>query len=337
MINVIVAVASNGVIGGGNQLLWHISEDLKHFKEITFGCPVIMGRKTYESLGRPLPGRENVVITRSEDLEIEGCRIVHSLEEALALYAPDRELFIIGGAQIYAEAMPLAQRFYLTRVEHDYEGDTLYPDWDVREWDLVSSERFERGAKYEWPFVFEEYRRCASASSEKLTYITPAKLADIPLLREIAIPSFTDTYKDILPEGQNEYMLDLMYSEASLREQFAEGYRYFILYSDSQAVGYLSLQRREEEDGRPMVYLDKVYLLPSVQGRGLGRELFEFAFAESRRMCDGGCRMELSVNRFNAKAMAFYTKMGLTIRSSIYLKLGDSDFYRDDHFMSIEL
>ena len=115
MISIIVAVAENGVIGDKNALLWHISEDLKHFKSVTTGHPVIMGRKTFESLGRPLPNRTNVVITRRQ-LEIPGCRVVHSLEEAVRLFPEDEEVFVIGGAQIYAEALPLARRFYLTRV-----------------------------------------------------------------------------------------------------------------------------------------------------------------------------------------------------------------------------
>ena len=114
MVSIIVAVAENGVIGDKNTLLWHISEDLKHFKAVTTGHPVIMGRKTYESLGRPLPNRTNVVITRQQ-VEIPGCRVVHSLGEAVALFPGDDEVFVIGGAQIYAQALPLADRFYLTR------------------------------------------------------------------------------------------------------------------------------------------------------------------------------------------------------------------------------
>ena len=101
MVSIIVAVAENGVIGDKNTLLWHISEDLKHFKAVTTGHPVIMGRKTYESLGRPLPNRTNVVITRQQ-VEIPGCRVVHSLGEAVALFPGDDEVFVIGGAQIYA-------------------------------------------------------------------------------------------------------------------------------------------------------------------------------------------------------------------------------------------
>lgn len=158
MTSIIVAVAENGVIGNENALLWHISEDLRHFKALTTGHPVVMGRKTYESLGRPLPNRTNVVITRQE-IEIPGCLVVHSLDEALALFPADEEVFIIGGAQIYAQALPLADRFYLTRVFHAYRGDTRFPEWDEREWKLTSSESFSSGVNYPYPFAFETYER----------------------------------------------------------------------------------------------------------------------------------------------------------------------------------
>lgn len=158
MISLIVAVAENGVIGDRNALLWHISEDLRHFKAVTTGHPVVMGRKTWESLGRPLPNRTNVVITR-QNIEIPGCTVVHSLEEAVALFPADEEVFVIGGAQIYAAALPLARKFYLTRVFRAYEGDTRFPAWDEREWRLVSSESFSGGKDYPWPFAFELYER----------------------------------------------------------------------------------------------------------------------------------------------------------------------------------
>lgn len=158
MISIIVAVAENGTIGDRNTLLWHISEDLKHFKALTSGHPVIMGRKTYESLGRPLPNRTNVVLTRG-DGEIPGCRVVHALDEALALFPAGEELFVIGGAQIYAQALPLADRLYLTRVCHPYEGDTSFPDWDESEWRLISSEAHPCGREYPHPFVFECWER----------------------------------------------------------------------------------------------------------------------------------------------------------------------------------
>lgn len=158
MLSLIVAVAENGVIGDKNTLLWHISEDLKHFKSLTTGHPVVMGRKTFESLGRPLPNRTNVVISRQE-LEIPGCRVVHSLDEALALFPEDEEVFVIGGAQIYAEALPRARRFYLTRVFRAYEGDTRFPEWNEHEWRLVKSEAFPCGREYPWPFTFEYWER----------------------------------------------------------------------------------------------------------------------------------------------------------------------------------
>ena len=159
MLSIIVAVARNGVIGDKNTLLWHISEDLRHFKSLTSGHPVVMGRRTFESLGRPLPNRTNVVISH-RDLEIPGCRVVHSLDEALALFpSGEEEVFVIGGAQVYAEALPRADRFYLTRVERDYEGDTRFPAWDEGAWRLVRSEAFAAGAEYPYPFAFELYER----------------------------------------------------------------------------------------------------------------------------------------------------------------------------------
>lgn len=159
MTSIIAAVARRGVIGGNNSLLWHISEDLKRFKAITTGHPVVMGRKTWESLGRPLPNRVNVVVTRNRDFAPEGCEVAGSLEEALALFGPGEEVFVIGGGQIYAEAMALADRLYITWVEADYEGDTYFPEVSGSEWREIRHERHERGAAFEHPFVFSDYVR----------------------------------------------------------------------------------------------------------------------------------------------------------------------------------
>ena len=158
MISIIVAVAANGVIGDNNSLLWHISEDLRNFKRITSGHPVIMGRKTFESLGRPLPNRTNVVVSRTATA-IGGCRVAASLDEAIAMFSADEEAFIIGGAQIYAQALDAADKIYITRVGRDYEGDTSFPEWDATRWRLTSREEFPRGEKYPYPFAFEEYVR----------------------------------------------------------------------------------------------------------------------------------------------------------------------------------
>ena len=158
MIRIIVSFASNGVIVDNNSLLWHISEDLRNFKRITSGHPVIMGRKTFESLGRPLPNRTNVVVSRTATA-IDGCRVAASLDEAIAMFSADEEAFIIGGAQIYAQALDAADKIYITRVGRDYEGDTSFPEWDATRWRLTSREEFPRGEKYPYPFAFEEYVR----------------------------------------------------------------------------------------------------------------------------------------------------------------------------------
>lgn len=158
MLSIIAAVARNGVIGDKNTLLWHITEDMRYFRRVTSGHAVIMGRKTFDSLGRALPKRTNVVITR-QNIEIEGCEVVHSLQEAIDMFPADDEVFIIGGAQIYREAMPIADRLYLTRVERDYQGDTSFPEWNIDEWRLSSQERFERGEEFDAPFSFEVYER----------------------------------------------------------------------------------------------------------------------------------------------------------------------------------
>jgi dihydrofolate reductase len=159
MVSIIVAIAQNGTIGDKNSLLWHIKEDMRFFRTTTSGHAVIMGRKTFESLGsKPLPKRTNIVITR-QDVEFEGALTAHSLEEAVAMAAGDDEIFVIGGAQIYAEALKLADRMYITRVERDYEGDTAFPEIDFSQWRLVGNERYERGEEYESPFAFQTYDR----------------------------------------------------------------------------------------------------------------------------------------------------------------------------------
>ncbi len=159
MVSIIVAIAQNGTIGDKNSLLWHIKEDMRFFRTTTSGHPVIMGRKTFESLGsKPLPKRTNIVITRA-DREFEGALTAHSLEEAIRMAGADEEIFIMGGAQIYREALSVADRMYITRVERDYEGDTSFPEIDFSQWKLVDVVRHERGEEYEYPFEFRTYDR----------------------------------------------------------------------------------------------------------------------------------------------------------------------------------
>jgi len=133
MLSLIVAVAENGVIGRDNALPWHISEDLRYFKQVTSGKTVIMGRKTHQSIGRPLPNRTNIVVTRDPGFKAEGVLIAHSLEDALAKSA-DGEAVVIGGSSLFADALARADRFYLTEIHRAYEGDVHFPAWDRNAW-----------------------------------------------------------------------------------------------------------------------------------------------------------------------------------------------------------
>ena len=157
-ISLIVAVAQNGIIGTGGTMPWHITEDFAHFKAVTLGHSVVMGRKTYESIGRPLPRRRNIVITRNTELAIEGCEMASSLEGALAMCEGEEEIFIIGGGEIYRQAMPLAGKLYITHVGIEAEGDTRFPEIGP-EWHEVSREEFERGKDFAHPFSFVDYER----------------------------------------------------------------------------------------------------------------------------------------------------------------------------------
>lgn len=141
-ISLIVAASRNGVIGTGGKLPWHLPADLKRFKELTMGHPILMGRKTFQSIGKPLPGRTNIVITRQPGFQACGAVVAHSLEEALRLCEKEAEAFVIGGAEIYKQALPLADRIYLTRINQDFDGDTFLFDIDPAVWKETSRQNF---------------------------------------------------------------------------------------------------------------------------------------------------------------------------------------------------
>lgn len=130
----VAAVAANGVIGAGGKLPWRLPEDLKHFKALTLGHPVIMGRKTWESLGKPLPGRENIVVTRAAGYDAPGASVASSLDGVLALCAGEPTVFVIGGGELYAEALPVADGLVLTEIQRDYAGDARFPPYDRAAW-----------------------------------------------------------------------------------------------------------------------------------------------------------------------------------------------------------
>ncbi len=157
MISMIWAMGRDNSLGLKNRMPWHLPADLTYFMKTTLGKPVIMGRKTFESLGKPLRGRENIVITRSLDFNCEGCTIVDSIEKAIE-YTRGEEAFIIGGAEIYKAFLPLADKLYITVIDEEFEADTYFPEIDYSQWKLVSTEPGPRDEKnsynYEW-LVYE--------------------------------------------------------------------------------------------------------------------------------------------------------------------------------------
>jgi dihydrofolate reductase len=156
-IALVVAVAQNGVIGGNNQLLWHLPADLRHFKTLTTGHRVVMGRKTYESIGRPLPNRTNVVISRQPGYSAVGCTVVASLTEALATAQAEETVFVIGGGEIYRQALPLADKIYLTEVSHWVAGDTTFPALSPSQWLEISRISHPADEKNLYAYDFVEY------------------------------------------------------------------------------------------------------------------------------------------------------------------------------------
>jgi dihydrofolate reductase len=156
MIKIIVARSRNGVIGNSNKLIWNLPADLKRFKEVTTGHPIVMGRKTYESIGRPLPNRRNIIVTKDENLDIKDCEVVNSIEEALLL--TNNDCFIIGGGEIYKQVIGISEKIYLTEVDEDFFGDTYFPDID-QSWSMTSQQDFKADEKNKYNYSFITYER----------------------------------------------------------------------------------------------------------------------------------------------------------------------------------
>ena len=161
IISMVVAAADNNVIGKENKLLWKLPNDMAFFKNVTWGMPVIMGRKTYQSLGKPLKGRTNVVITTSKDFRPEGVIVVHSINEAVeqAALTDAKECYIIGGGEIYRQALAETSRIYMTRVHVSPAGDTFFPPISEAEWKKISSTPFESDDKHAYSYTFEVWQR----------------------------------------------------------------------------------------------------------------------------------------------------------------------------------
>lgn len=166
IVALVVAVADNGTIGRDGALPWHLPDDLRRFKAITMGAPVVMGRRTYESIGRPLPGRHNIVVSRNPAWRAEGVTPVRDLPAALAAAGDAPQVMIIGGAALYAEALPLAQRIYLTRVHAAVDGDVRFPPLERRDWRVASSERRAADTRHAYPMTFEVLERLGARERE---------------------------------------------------------------------------------------------------------------------------------------------------------------------------
>lgn len=160
-LSLVAAVANNNVIGRENRLIWHLPADLKHFKNLTMGSTLIMGRKTFESIGSPLKGRNTIVITRKENYDAKGCKTAHSLEEAINMAKAEKEVFIAGGAEIYQQSIghKLSRRIYLTRIYASFEGDAFFPDMDPAQWELIERIDHEPDEKNHYSYSFLTYKR----------------------------------------------------------------------------------------------------------------------------------------------------------------------------------
>jgi dihydrofolate reductase len=151
-LSLIVAIAKNRVIGVNNTLPWYLPEDLKRFRALTTGHHIIMGRKTYDSLGRLLPGRTTVIVTRNQDYKVEGAIVVHSLEAAIAACGDDNEAFLIGGAELYKDGLKLGNKLYVTEIDVEYEGDAFFPEFEINEWKAGQRESYqaENGLRFSY-------------------------------------------------------------------------------------------------------------------------------------------------------------------------------------------
>jgi len=159
LISLIVATSANGVIGRGGELPWHLSDDLKRFKQLTMGKPIVMGRKTFDSIGRALPGRQNIVLTKQSEFIADGCDVVSSVDAAVTTAGGAGEIMVIGGSEIYALFLPLANCIYMTRVQVDVDGDTRFPELDDEQWQETEHENHGAGESNDYEFTTSVLQR----------------------------------------------------------------------------------------------------------------------------------------------------------------------------------
>jgi len=159
MITLIAAAAENNALGKNNDLIWHLPDDFKRFKTLTSGYYIIMGRKTFESFPKPLPNRTHIIISRQKNYLPDGCYVVDSLEKAIEMTPKNETVFIIGGGEIYKQSLEIADKIELTRVHHQFEADTFFPEIDVKKWQLIFEEYHPKDEKHLYDFTFQTYVR----------------------------------------------------------------------------------------------------------------------------------------------------------------------------------
>jgi dihydrofolate reductase len=166
-LSLLLAVSENNVIGRDNKLPWHLPDDLKYFKNLTWGMPILMGRKTFDSIGKPLPGRKSIVVTRNRDWQHEGVEIVYSINDAVnkAGNFGAKEIFVIGGAEIFSEALPAANKIYLTRIHQEFEGDVFFSPINHHEWRLISSRFCTADEKNAYDHTYQVWERKSSGEN----------------------------------------------------------------------------------------------------------------------------------------------------------------------------
>ncbi len=156
-ISIIVAISENGVIGKSNSLIWHLPADLKHFKQLTVGHHIVMGRKTFESIGKPLPQRTSIIVSRNNDFKADNCFVVNTLEDAFSIAKNDSEIFIIGGGEIYKNSIEFANKLYITEIHQSFDGDTFFPDIEWKNWELIDEIDNKIDDKNKYHYVFKTY------------------------------------------------------------------------------------------------------------------------------------------------------------------------------------
>lgn len=311
----VAAVAKNGIIGSDNDMPWKLSSDLKHFKAMTVGRPVIMGRKTFESLGRPLPGRPNLVLTRDEHFSAEGVEIYPSLESALVrcevllIDLKVDEIMVVGGGEIYRKAMELADRLEITEVDAEPEGDTSFPSIDMNVWQRVSIRQGERTEKDSENFAFVTYRRrkddenviANRFESSWLTYdeLTKDQLYEVLRLRQdIFVVEQQSPYGDI--DGNDRDTLHFLITERKTN-CLAAAIRLFSAEGEGSAARI----------GRVVVHRD-------FRRFGLGRFLMAEGIAKARELAPG-CEIVISAQTYLER---FYGEFGFVKNSEEYIEDG---------------